>query len=94
MRTQGATGFRQPKLYVAATISLVPKLVQVALTDPHWRAAMEEEYVALMSNGTWDLVPRPHDTNVVTDKWIFKYKFKSDRTLERSKAHSVLRGFT
>jgi hypothetical protein len=27
MRTQGTTGFRQPKIYVAATLSLIPKLV-------------------------------------------------------------------
>jgi hypothetical protein len=55
---------------------------------------MEEEYTALMSNDTWDLVPHPCDTNVVIGKWIFKNKFKADRTLERYKAHWVLRGFT
>jgi hypothetical protein len=48
---------------------------------------MEEEYATLMSNDTWDLVPRPRGTNVVIDKWIFKHKFKSDGTLERYKAH-------
>jgi hypothetical protein len=45
--------------------------------------AMEEEYAALMSNGTWDLVQRLRGANVVTDKWIFKHKFKADETLER-----------
>jgi hypothetical protein len=51
---------------------------------------MEEEYAALMSNDTWDLVPRSHDANVVTYKWIFKHKFKAYRTLERYKARWVL----
>jgi hypothetical protein len=55
---------------------------------------MEEEYVALISNSTWDLVLCPHGTNVVTGKWIFKHKFKADGTFERYKAHWVLRGFT
>jgi hypothetical protein len=33
------------------------------------------------------LVLRPRGANVVTDKWIFKRKFKTDETLERYKAH-------
>jgi len=31
---------------------------------------------------------------VVIGKWIFKHKFKADGSLERYKAHWVLRGFT
>jgi hypothetical protein len=54
---------------------------------------MEEEYAALMSNDTWDLVSRPRSTSFVTSKWIFKHKFKADETLERYKARWVLRGF-
>jgi hypothetical protein len=29
---------------------------------------MEEEYDALIVNNTWELVPRPVGSNVVTDK--------------------------
>jgi hypothetical protein len=53
-----------------------------------------EEYVTPISNDTWELVPRPHDANVVTNKWIFKHKFKADRTLKRYMAQWVLCGFT
>jgi hypothetical protein len=45
---------------------------------------MDEEYTALMTNGTWDLVSRPRGGNVVTDKWMFKHKFKANETLEGS----------
>ena len=55
---------------------------------------MEEEYAALKSNGTWDLVPRPPGANVVTSKWIFTHKFNADGTLSRYKARWVLQGFT
>jgi hypothetical protein len=52
------------------------------------------EYKALLSNSTWDLVPRPPGANVVTGKWIFKHKLKADHSLDRYKARWVLRGFT
>jgi hypothetical protein len=56
------------------TLSPVLTFVCNTLTDPHWRRVMEEEYEALLSNSTWDLVPRPPRANLVTDKWIFKHK--------------------
>jgi hypothetical protein len=51
---------------------------------------MEEEYAALISNDTWDLVPCPRGANVVKDKCIFIHKFNADGTLERYKARWVL----
>jgi hypothetical protein len=55
---------------------------------------MEEEYRALISNGTWELVPRPQGSNVITGKWVFKHKLRADGTLDRYKARWVLWGFT
>jgi hypothetical protein len=100
MVTQAKDGFRLPRdrLTLVATTSssppsAIPTSVCAALADPNWRAAMEE-YGALMSNWTWELVPRPCGSNVVTGKWVFTHKFLSDGTFDRYKARWVLRGFT
>jgi hypothetical protein len=55
---------------------------------------MEDEYEALMSNGTWELVTRPRGSNVVIGKWVFTHKCRVDGSFDRSKACWVLRGFT
>ncbi|XP_071681864.1 uncharacterized protein [Lolium perenne] len=77
----------------ATAPSPVPTSARAALRDPHWRAAMQEEYDALQRNRTWELVPRPPRANVITGKWVFKHKLGSDGTLERYKARWVVRGF-
>ena len=66
--------------------SPIPSNYRSALADSNWRAAMADEYQALMDNGTWRLVPRPSGANVVTGKWIFKHKYHSDGSLARHKA--------
>ncbi|GJY75294.1 ribonuclease H-like domain-containing protein [Tanacetum coccineum] len=39
-------------------ISHIPKSPSLALSDPHWRDAMYDEYNDLIKNGTWVLVSR------------------------------------
>jgi hypothetical protein len=40
-------------------LALEPTCVSQALKDPRWRQAMADEFAALVSHGTWRLVPRP-----------------------------------
>jgi hypothetical protein len=101
MITRGKTSFTvvlDRLVLTAATSSPTPALIpfsaHAALADPHWRAAMEEGYGSLISNGTWELVPRPQGSNVVTGKCVFMHKLRADGTLDRYKARWVLRGFT
>jgi hypothetical protein len=79
---------------IESTFSPILKTYRSALHDPHWRAAITDEYTALMQNRTWTLVPCPTGANVVSGKWIFKHKFGSDGGLTRYKARWVVRGFS
>ena len=45
---------------------------------------MEEEHATLLQNHTCDLVLRPPRANIVSGKWVYKHKFQSDGSLERS----------
>jgi hypothetical protein len=93
MITRGKTGFKVVPDRLVLT-SPIPSSARAALVNPHWHAAMEDEYGALISNGTSELVPRPQGSNVVTDKWVFTHKLHADGTLDRYKARWVIRGFT
>ncbi|GKC06889.1 ribonuclease H-like domain-containing protein, partial [Tanacetum coccineum] len=75
-----------------SSISPIPKSPFLALKDPHWSNAMYDEYNVLVKNGTWVLVPRPADVNMVRSMWLFKHKFYADDALSRYKARLVLNG--
>jgi hypothetical protein len=59
MITRGKAGFRVVPDHLVLTVatssptpSPIPSAVRAALADPHWRATIEEEYGAQISNGT------------------------------------------
>jgi hypothetical protein len=72
---------------LAPTLLPVPSSVCTALMDPNWYRSMEVKFAVLIANNTWDLVPRPVGSNIITGKWIFKQKFNSDGSIDRYKAH-------
>jgi hypothetical protein len=93
-RAKDSFQLHHDQLTLVATASSSPTStiltsVYAALADLNWCVAMEE-YGALMSNGTWELIPRPRGSNVVTGKWVFTHKFLSDGTFDRYKACWVL----
>lgn len=58
-----------------------------------WKRAADDEYCALMENGTWVLVPRQKRMNVLRNRWIFRVKYMSSGEIERFKARLVIKGF-
>jgi hypothetical protein len=98
MCTRAKSGFRLPvqrlNLHAEVSLSSLPKTYKSALLDPNWAAAMQDEYSALLENNTWQLVPHPSNTNIVSGKWVFRQKFNSDGSLARYKARWVCRGYS
>jgi hypothetical protein len=84
----------QYKALAAIVPSPLPANYRSGLADPNRRAAMADEFQALLDNGTSRLVPHPPGANVVSGKWIFKHKYHSDGTLALHKARWAVRGFS
>ncbi|XP_049343372.1 uncharacterized mitochondrial protein AtMg00820-like [Solanum verrucosum] len=70
-----------------------PSTYEEAITDSKWVHAMTQELQALKDNGTWKVVPLPHNQPVIGCKWVFKIKYRSDGTVERYKARLVAKGY-
>ncbi|XP_042962551.1 uncharacterized mitochondrial protein AtMg00820-like [Carya illinoinensis] len=58
-----------------------------------WCHAMDQEFLALMKNGTWTLTSRRPGMNVVGNKWVFQSKLNSDGTLNQGKTCLVAKGY-
>ncbi len=61
---------------------------------PSWRKAIEEELRTLTQAGTWEIVPRPTDRNVIGSKWVLRIKKKAGGVIDKYKARLVAQGFT
>jgi hypothetical protein len=47
----------------------------------------------IQKNGTWELVPRPEDKNVIDIKWVYKNKLNGDGEVTRNKARLLCKGY-
>ena len=61
-------------------------MVEEALQDANWVESMHEELNQFMRNDVWELVPRPKDTHVIGNKWIFINKTDEDGEIIRNKS--------
>ncbi|GJX41949.1 ribonuclease H-like domain-containing protein [Tanacetum coccineum] len=77
-----------------SSVSPLPKSYRDAFNDTNWQNAMRDEYIVLIKNKTWTLVPRPSDTNIMRCMWVFRHKYMADGTLSYYKARLVVNGST
>ncbi|GJR00656.1 ribonuclease H-like domain-containing protein [Tanacetum coccineum] len=92
-RSQVGIVKRNPRYnFHTSHISPLPKSPSTALSDSNWRDAMYDEYNALVKNGTWVLVLKPPNVNVVRSMWLFRHKYHADGSLSRYKARLVANG--
>ena len=78
---------------VVQTTADEPSSFKEAMLRPDWQATMKTEYVALLTNSTWTLVPKPVNKCIIGCKWIYKLKLKANGSVDRFKAQLVAKGF-
>ena len=79
--------------YLALLSSTEPQNVNEACKDECWVKAMNEELEKIEKKNTWELVPRPHDKNIIGTKWILKNKLNENGEVIINKARIVCKGY-
>lgn len=74
------------------TYSPLPTSYKKALADPNWNPSMNVEYDAIVKSETFDLVPRPPNTNIVSSMWLYKHKFDAEGEFKSHKSRLVANG--
>lgn len=95
MSTRSKHGISKPKHILSLhtqAISPLPKSYLQALEDPNWNPSMTLEYDAIVKSETFDLVPRPPDTNIVRCMWLHKHKFDAEGRFEKHKSRLIANG--
>jgi transposase InsO family protein len=65
-----------------------------SMNAAEWKKACEIEYDTLIGYGTWTLVERPPDTNIVGNRWVFRVKRDNVGKINKLKARLVAQGFS
>lgn len=58
-----------------------------------WLNAMKAEISSFYKNDVYDIVNKPENVNIVTNKWVLKKKLKANGNIDRYKSRLVARGF-
>jgi hypothetical protein len=70
-----------------------PNSFEEASRDEFWIKSMKEELDQIEKNDTWELVPRPRNTNVIDTKWVLRNKLNEGGHVTRNKDRLVCKGY-
>lgn len=59
-----------------------------------WMDAMKEEYDSIIKNETWEFTLFSENKSPIGSKWLFKYKFNFDGSIDKYKAILVAKGYS
>ncbi len=96
MQTRSKHGIFKPKTCYKAQLDYTltePPTFKIETQISQWCQAMQDEYDALIRQGTWSLVPPLATHNIVGCKWVYKLKTHNDGYIARYKARLVAKGF-
>ena len=82
---------------VSETEAIDPLSLEEAMKQsdkPKWETAIREELNNLREAGTWTIIERPKERNIVKNKWVFRIKKNAAGKIERYKARLIAKGFT
>lgn len=96
IHTDGTIPYPPPQATDVVTMlfAIEPTSFITAPKSPTWGQAMNDEFDALLRNGTWSLVPAQPSMNMMVSKWVFQFKQRADSNVEHQKAQLVAKGFT
>ena len=60
---------------------------------PEWQKAIKVELNTLKNAGTWEVIERPPNINIVDSKWVFRVKKDANGSISKWKAQLVAHGF-
>ncbi|KAG5715707.1 hypothetical protein E4T56_gene198 [Termitomyces sp. T112] len=82
---------------IADAEGLEPRSVAEAKRRPDWKLwekAIEDEPESLRKAGTWELVDKPTDVNIVGSKWVFKVKKDAAGNVIKYKARLMAQDYS
>lgn len=94
MQTRAKSGIVQRRINPTLLLThREPKNTKQALSNPTWKSAMQDEFLALISHNTWSLVPLPPNRKAIGCKWVYCIKENPDGSVHKYKARLVAKGF-
>lgn len=78
---------------LASHVEISPEEALQGSDANQWYQAIASEMKCIIQNGTWKIVDRPKDQQVIGSRIVLRNKFRQDGTLEHRKARKVAKGF-